>query len=344
MTSLSAIPKVDRMLAWPTVAAALAAHPRSLVLAVIRSVLNESRTLLLRGEPLSLQEPDLSQRFLAILAVRAAPSLRRVVNGTGIIIHTNLGRAPLSRAVASHLDGAAYGYSTLEYDLATGERGNRLDHVAPLLRELTGAEGALVVNNNAAALLLCLTALCSGREGLVSRGELVEIGGEFRIPDIIRQGGAVLREVGSTNRTHLRDYQEAIGPESGLLLKVHQSNFAQVGFTAQVSAERLVPLGREHSLPLLVDAGSGSLMDLTRFGIAGEPTVGEYLRAGVDLVTFSGDKLLGGPQAGIIVGREEYLAPLRRHPLLRALRPDKLTLAALEGTLRLYRDEGEALA
>jgi L-seryl-tRNA(Ser) seleniumtransferase len=344
MTSPSAIPKVDRMLAWPDMAAALAIHPRPVVLTALRAVLDEVRASLLRGEPVSLTEEYLSERFLVTLAAHATPSLRKVVNGTGIVIHTNLGRAPLSRAVAPLIDEVAYGYSTLEYNLATGERGSRLDHVSGLLRELTGAEAALVVNNNAAAVLLALTALCGGREGIVSRGELVEIGGAFRVPDIMRQSGAILREVGTTNRTHLRDYREAIGPETGLLLKVHPSNFAMVGFTAEVVPESLVTLGREHSLPVMLDAGSGCLIDLTRFGIAGEPTVGTYIRAGVDVVTFSGDKLLGGPQAGIIVGREEFLGPLRRHPLLRALRLDKLTLAALEGTLRLYRDERQALA
>ena len=344
MITPASIPKVDRMLTWPVVTSALAFHPRSLVLAAVRAVLDEARAALLRSEPVSLSEESLSERFRVTFAALATPSLRKVVNGSGIIIHTNLGRSPLSRAVAAILDDAAYGYSTLEYNLATGERGSRLDHVAGLLRELTGAETALVVNNNAAAVFLALTALCSRREGIVSRGELVEIGGAFRIPDIMRQSGAILHEVGTTNRTHLRDYREAIGPETGLLLKVHPSNFAMVGFTAEVATESLVALGREHSLPVMVDAGSGCLIDLTRFGITGEPTVGAFIRAGVDLVTFSGDKLLGGPQAGIIVGREEYLAPLRRHPLLRVLRLDKLTLAALEGTLRLYRDERQALA
>ena len=344
MTSLSSIPKVDRMLTWPVVTAALVSHSRPLVLTAVRAVLDETRAALLRRESVSLNEEDLSERFRIALAALVAPSLHKVVNGAGIVIHTNLGRAPLSRAVAAVIDDIAYGYSTLEYNLVTGERGSRLDHVAGLLCELTGAEAALVVNNNAAAVLLALTTLCNRREGIVSRGELVEIGGAFRIPDIMRQSGAILREVGTTNRTHLQDYREAIGPETGLLLKVHPSNFAMVGFTAEVSPESLVALGREKSLPVMVDAGSGCLIDLTRFGIVGEPTVGALIRSGVEVVTFSGDKLLGGPQAGIIVGREEFLGPMRRHPLMRALRLDKLTLAALEGTLRLYRDERQALA
>ena len=344
MTPYSDIPKVDRMLAWPAMTAALREHPRPVVLAALRSVLDTVRKGFLRGEAIPLDESSLSDRFRNALDSATTPTLRKVVNGAGIVIHTNLGRAPLSRAVASALNDAAYGYSTLEYNLATGERGSRLEHVAGLLRELTGAEGALVVNNNAAALLLALTTLGSGREGIVSRGELVEIGGAFRIPDIMGQSGVILREVGATNRTHLRDYEAAISPATGLLLKVHPSNFAMVGFTAEVSPADLVRLGRKHSLPVMVDAGSGCLIDLTRFGISGEPMVREFICAGVDLVTFSGDKLLGGPQAGIIVGKEEFLRPMRNHPLLRALRLDKLTLAALEGTLRLYQDERQALA
>ncbi len=332
------------MLLWPAVTAALREHPRPVVLAALRLVLAVARKGLLRGEVVPLDEDTLSHRFRSALDAAISPSLRKVVNGAGIVIHTNLGRAPLSRAVAPFLDDVAYGYSTLEYDLATGERGDRLEHVAGLLCRLTGAEAALVVNNNAAALLLALTTLCTGREGIVSRGELVEIGGAFRIPDIMGQSGAILREVGSTNRTHLRDYEGAISPATGLLLKVHPSNFAMVGFTAEVAPADLASLGKKYALPTMVDAGSGCLMDLTRFGISGEPTVGEFIRWGVDLVTFSGDKLLGGPQAGIIVGGEEFLRPMRNHPLLRALRLDKLTLAALEGTLRLYLDQRQALA
>ena len=344
MTTCADIPKIDRMLSWPEVTAALREHPRPVVLKALRSTLAAVRKSLLQGEAVVLDEAAISDRFRANLNSVTSPSLRKVVNGTGIIIHTNLGRAPLSRGVAPLLDDVAYGYSTLEYNLATGERGSRLDHVAGLLCELTGAEAALVVNNNAAAVLLALTTLCAGREGIVSRGELVEIGGAFRIPDIMVQSGAILREVGCTNRTHLRDYTAAICPATGLLLKVHQSNFAMMGFTAEVSPSELVALGREQTLPVMVDAGSGSLIDLTRFGVSGEPTVGNLIQAGVDLVTFSGDKLLGGPQAGIIVGREQCLRPMRHHPLMRALRLDKLTLAALEGTLRLYRDERQALS
>jgi L-seryl-tRNA(Ser) seleniumtransferase len=344
MTTFPEIPKVDRMLAWPEVAAALNDHPRPVVLAAVRAVLDEARTALHGSTPVSLSEESLSRRFRDTLAAIAAPSLRKVVNGTGIVIHTNLGRAPLPAAAAAVINDIACGYSNLEYNLATGERGSRLDHLEGLICELTGAESALVVNNNAAALLLALTSLCAGREGIVSRGELVEIGGSFRIPDIMRESGAILREVGATNRTHLRDYREAVGPDTGLLLKVHPSNFAMVGFTAEVAPEGLVALGREYSLPVMVDAGSGCLIDLTRFGISGEPTVGAFIRTGVDVVTFSGDKLLGGPQAGIVVGREAFLGPMRCHPLMRALRLDKLTLAALEGTLRLYRDERQALS
>ena len=343
MTTCAAIPKVDRMLSWPAVAAALREHPRPVVVGALRSTLDAVRQGLLRGELIPLDEDALSDRFRAALAAATSPTLRKVVNGTGIVVHTNLGRAPLSRAVATLLGDVAYGYSNLEYNLAAGGRGSRLDHVVGLLCDMTGAEAALVVNNNAAAVLLALSALCAGREGIVSRGELVEIGGAFRIPDIMRLSGAILREVGTTNRTHLRDYESAICPDTGLLLKVHPSNFALVGFTAEVQPTDLVALGRKHSVPVVVDAGSGCLVDLSTFGISGEPALGEFIRAGVDLVTFSGDKLLGGPQAGIIVGREEYIAPLRKHPLLRAVRLDKLNLAALAGTLRLYRDERQAL-
>ncbi|AJE02019.1 L-seryl-tRNA(Sec) selenium transferase [Geobacter pickeringii] len=346
MTLLKHIPKVDKILEWPGLRELLARHPRPSVLAVVRDVLDTLRVAA-RAETLGeaeLAEAAVTARIERELARLAAPSLRRVVNGTGVVIHTNLGRSPLAVGVRPHLDEIAFGYSNLEFDLDRGERGSRYSHVEKLLCELTGAEAALVVNNNAAAVLLALSALAAGKEVIVSRGELVEIGGSFRIPDVMRQGGAILREVGTTNRTHPRDYRQAVTPETGLLLKVHSSNFAVVGFTAEVPPAELAAIGRESGVPVMADAGSGSLLDLSRFGICGEPTVQEFVAAGIDVITFSGDKLLGGPQAGIIVGRAHFIAPLTKHPLLRALRIDKLTLAALEATLRLYRDERQARA
>jgi L-seryl-tRNA(Ser) seleniumtransferase len=290
----------------------------------------------------AVTDTALSARIERELSLQTALHLRRVVNGTGIVLHTNLGRSPLPPSVRTQLDEIAFGYSNLEMDLATGSRGTRYSHVEELLCTLTGAEAALVVNNNAAAVLLALSSTAAGREAIVSRGELVEIGGAFRIPDVMAQSGVQLREVGTTNRTHLKDYRLAMTEQTGLLLKVHCSNFAIVGFTAEVTATELVALGREAGIPTMVDAGSGNLVDLKRIG-CDETTVQEYVRAGMDIVTFSGDKLLGGPQTGIIVGKRAFIDPMKKHPLLRALRVDKLTLAALEGTLRLYRDERQAL-
>src|ERR687885_486580 len=266
-----------------------------------------------------------------------APRLRRVLNATGVIVHTNLGRAPLAALALERVVEAARGYSNLEYDLADGRRGSRQDHVAEALRRLTGAESALVVNNNAAAVLLALAALAEGREVLVSRGELLEIGDGFRIPDVLSRSGARLREVGTTNRTRAGDYERAIGPETALLLRVHQSNFRVVGFTEQPSLEELAAVAGRHGPPLVDDLGSGVLVHLE-----GEPSAKESLAAGADLVCFSGDKLLGGPQAGGVVGRAGLVERLRRHPLQRALRADKLTLAALEATLGLYLDPERA--
>jgi L-seryl-tRNA(Ser) seleniumtransferase len=260
------------------------------------------------------------------------------------VVHTNLGRSPLADEAEDAIRMVSAGYSNLEFDLASGERGSRYAHVEGLICELTGAESALVVNNNAAAVILALSALAQGREVIVSRGELVEIGGSFRIPDVMRQSGAQLVEVGTTNRTHARDYRSAITDATALLLKVHTSNFAVVGFTADVSVSGMCQVGRDAGVPVMLDAGSGCLIDLSPYGIAGEPTVRQYLESGADVVSFSGDKLLGGPQAGLIAGRREFIEPMKRHPLLRALRMDKLSLAALEATLRLYRDERRALA
>jgi L-seryl-tRNA(Ser) seleniumtransferase len=281
---------------------------------------------------------DLEQRLADEVAAAHRPQLRRVVNATGVIAHTNLGRAPLAAEALARVVEAARGYSNLEYDLARGSRGSRQDHVAPLLGRLTGAEAALVVNNNAAAVMLALAALAEGREVLVSRGELIEIGDGFRIPDVLARSGACLREVGTTNRTRAADYERACGPETALLLRVHQSNFRLVGFTEQPTLAELSQVARSHRVPLVDDLGSGALAAL-----GDEPTARESLTAGADLVCFSGDKLLGGPQAGIVVGRAELVELLRRHPLQRALRADKLTLAALEGTLALHLEAPERI-
>ena len=276
--------------------------------------------------------------MLELAAAHVAPSLRRAINATGVVLHTNLGRAPLATAALERVREVAAGYSNLEYDLATGSRGSRQDHLAALLRRLTGAEDALVVNNNAAAVLLALAALAEGREVVVSRGELIEIGDGFRIPDVLARSGARLVEVGTTNRTRAADYEAMVGPETAAILRVHQSNFRVVGFTERPPLSELAGVARRNAVALVDDLGSGSLVPLED-----EPLVTDSLAAGVDLVTFSGDKLLGGPQAGIVLGRAELVDLLRRHPLQRALRPDKLTLAALEGTLLLYADPERAL-
>jgi L-seryl-tRNA(Ser) seleniumtransferase len=299
-----------------------------------RAVLAQARDEIRAG----VDPGELTARVRAELAALRRPSLRRVLNATGVIVHTNLGRAPLPAAALEHVVEAARGYSNLEYDLQGGARGSRQDHVAAILRRLTGAEAALVVNNNAAALLLALAALAEGREVLVSRGELIEIGDGFRIPDVLARSGARLVEVGTTNRTRVADYERAVNDETALVLRVHQSNFRVVGFTEQPGLGELAALARRHRLQLLDDLGSGALVDL-----ADEPTARTALAAGADLVCFSGDKLLGGPQAGIVVGGADLVERLRRHPLHRALRIDKLGLAALEATLLLYLEPGRAL-
>jgi L-seryl-tRNA(Ser) seleniumtransferase len=299
-----------------------------------RAVLDRAREELRAGA----DPGDLAGRLAAELRALRAPSLRRVLNATGVIVHTNLGRAPLAEEAIAQVVETARGYSNLELDLTEGTRGSRQDHVAALLRRLTGADAALVVNNNAAAVLLALAALGEGREVVVSRGELIEIGDGFRIPDVLMRSGARLVEVGTTNRTRAKDYEKAIGPDTALLLRVHQSNFRVVGFTELPRLEELAAVARRHGLPLVDDQGSGALL-----GLPDEPTAKESLAAGADLVCFSGDKLLGGPQAGIVVGRADLVERLRRHPLQRAVRADKLSLAALEGTLRLYLDAPERI-
>ncbi len=327
------LPAVDRVLRWPAVEALVAAHGRSVVLAAVREELSARRAAQEAGSDASIAEA-VAARALAHLA----PSLRKVFNLTGTVLHTNLGRAPLPPEAIEAMVKVASGASNLEFDLEAGKRGDRDDHVESWLRQLTGAEAATVVNNNAAAVMLLLNTLALRREVIVSRGELVEIGGAFRLPDIMARSGCTLREVGTTNRTHLRDYAEAIGPRSALLLKAHTSNYRVEGFTAAVEEKRLAALAAEKGMPFVVDLGSGTLADLARFGLPHEPTPAETLSNGADLVTFSGDKLLGGPQAGIIVGRADLVARIKKNPMKRAMRCDKLTIAALEAVLRLYAD------
>jgi L-seryl-tRNA(Ser) seleniumtransferase len=319
------LPSVDELLRDER----LAAEPHELAVAAARTALESARSEIEQG----LEPGSLADAAVAELARLRSSALRRVLNATGVLVHTNLGRAPLSAAALARVAEVGAGYSNLEYDLERGERGSRQDHLARLLGRLTGAEAALVVNNNAAAVLLALAALAEGREVVVSRGELIEIGDGFRIPDVLARSGARLVEVGTTNRTRAADYERAIGPETALLLRVHQSNFRVVGFSERPALAELAEVARRHELPLVDDLGSGALA-----AVGDEPTPAERLRAGADLVSFSGDKLLGGPQAGIVVGRAPLVERLRRHPLQRALRADKLTLAALEGTLALALD------
>ncbi len=334
---LREIPKVDDLLRSPALVSLCQNAPRSAVADAVRSVLAELRSSMLAGEAAALpDEAALAARVAECVKCACRPSLRRTINGTGVILHTNLGRACLAEAAAAAVAEVARGYSTLEYDVLTGGRGERYSHVEALLTSLTGAEAAFVVNNNAAAVLLILSALAEGGEVVASRGELVEIGGSFRVPEIMESCGARLREVGTTNKTHLSDYERAIGPDTRALMKVHTSNFRIVGFTESVPRAEMAALGHAHNLVVIEDLGSGSLLDLAQFGIQGEPTVQDSVRAGVDVISFSGDKLLGGPQAGIIIGKKQYIDRLKRHPLTRAMRVDKLTLAALEATLRLY--------
>ncbi len=319
-----------------------AALPRwAIVEAARRAIANRREAIVAAGTDGTVDATIDPAEIVASARTLAGPALRRVINATGVVLHTNLGRAPLAAAARAAIEDTARGYSNLEYDLARGERGSRHDHLRGVLRELTGAEDAIVVNNNAAATVLGLAALATDREIVVSRGELVEIGGSFRLPEILKLSRGILVEVGTTNKTHVRDYETAVTPATGLFLKVHRSNFAIVGFTSEVSAEQLVELGRARGVRTMIDLGSGALLDREtqrRWGLPDEPTVAETVASGADLVTFSGDKLLGGPQAGIAVGTKAAVEAARTHPLMRALRPDKLTIAALAATLRLYRD------
>ncbi|OPY90436.1 MAG: L-seryl-tRNA(Sec) selenium transferase [Syntrophus sp. PtaU1.Bin208] len=347
-TLLRGLPKIDEILHILEKRNLEGRAPREVVRAACREAVENLRRSILSQKsdagkmrlPLAAEIADLVEKRMEALH---RPRLKRVINATGVILHTNLGRAPLCREARDQLLAVAEGYSNLEYDLARGERGKRYDSVRELLCLLAGVEDALVVNNNAAAVLLALNTLAEGREVLVSRGELVEIGGEFRVPEIMEKSGGRLREVGATNRTRLADYERAISPETGLILKVHSSNFKMVGFTEETSLEELVALGKKHSLPVMYDVGSGCFLDLAEYGLPGEPVVRQVAASGVDVLTFSGDKMLGGPQAGIILGRRNLLEKIQRNPLNRALRIDKLTLAALEATLRVYLNPKEAV-
>ena len=332
------IPSVSALLDLTELRVLADAGPRDLVVNAVRRVLDDVR----RGQAPPASDREWAARVAAAVSLAQRPSLRPVLNATGIVLHTNLGRAPLAHAAALAIRTVAGGFSNLEYDLDAGSRGSRYTHCVGLLRELTGAEDAVVVNNGAAALLLALNTVADGRNAIVSRGELVEIGGHFRVPDIMAKSGARLVEVGTTNRTHLADYAGALGPQTAAIVKVHRSNFSMDGFVADVAVPDLVRLAAPQGIPVLHDLGSGLLMPLDRIGLGGEPTAADAVRAGARLVTMSGDKLLGGPQAGIIVGAAAEVARVRENPLTRALRVDKLTLAALEATLALYREPDRA--
>jgi len=340
---LAALPSVDEILKGTHGSKWLSRTPRRIVVQAVREGIEDLRREALAGHITAFSGDDLIREISGKIETLSSFSLVPVINATGVVIHTNLGRASLSESVLKNVVAVSRGYSTLEYDLRSGSRGQRHSHTQRLLREITGAEDAFIVNNNAAAVLLCLNTMARGKEVIVSRGELVEIGGSFRVPDVMTASSAVLREVGTTNKTHLHDYSGAINENTGLLLKVHQSNYKIIGFTADVGIGDLVSMGRDRGIPVMFDLGSGCLLDLKPYGIHGEPTVQEIISAGVDIVTFSGDKLLGGPQGGIIAGRKKYIEPIRKNPLARALRVDKMTIAAFEATLGEYLDPDSAV-
>ncbi len=321
--------------------------PKTVVVNTVRQTLDTRRNRILAADQNfleeSLSDSALMESVKAAVGKAMTPNLKHLVNATGVVVHTNLGRSLLPDVVMENVALIAGRYSNLEYDLEAGKRGSRYSSVEGILCEISGAEAGMVVNNNAAAVLLCLETMARNKEVIVSRGELVEIGGSFRVPDVMAKSGGILREVGTTNRTHLKDYEQAIDEQTALLLKVHRSNYSIVGFTAEVSLKELVALGARHGKPVMEDLGSGTFIDLSKYGLVKEPTVQESVAAGADVVTFSGDKLLGGPQAGLILGKKPILDRVRQNPLARALRIDKMTLAALEATLRLYRDEQKAI-
>lgn len=345
---LKQLPSVDEALKEDRTKQWLETHARALVLDAIRAAIDEKRRAIQRATDGTTPPPDISLAEIlnqaeVLLRELSEPSLQPVINATGVIVHTNLGRSLLSEKALQRVLEVSRSYSNLEYDITAGERGKRHVHIEGILKRLTGVEAATAVNNNAAAVLLCLNTLARGKEVIVSRGELVEIGGSFRVPEVMERSGAILREVGATNKTHLKDYEKAINENTGLLLKVHASNYKIVGFTKEVTAGELAILGKKRNIPVMWDLGSGSFVDLSAYGAGDEPTVQQAVNSGVDVLTFSGDKLLGGPQAGLVIGKQAYLDPIRSNPLMRALRLDKMTLAALDATLSQYLDMGKAV-
>ncbi|NWF75433.1 MAG: L-seryl-tRNA(Sec) selenium transferase [Nitrospirae bacterium] len=340
---LATLPSVDEILKSNQGVELLNAYPRRYVIQAIQKAIDIRRKKILKGEPVDLSEEMLTADIEVIVKRLSSFSLIPLINATGVVIHTNLGRSLLSRSALENIRIVSESYSNLEYDIEEGKRGKRYTHVKRILKEVTGAEDALVVNNNAAAVMLCLNTIAKGKEVIVSRGELVEIGGSFRIPDVMKSSGATLHEVGTTNKTHLSDYEKAINENTALILKVHKSNYRIIGFSGEVPIEDLVGLGQRYHIPVMFDLGSGCILDLRNYGIYDEPAVKDIIKSGVDLTTFSGDKLLGGPQGGVIVGRKKYIEEIQKNPITRAVRIDKLTLAGFEATLMGYVDEEKAI-
>ncbi|MFT5874628.1 MAG: L-seryl-tRNA(Ser) seleniumtransferase [Clostridium sp.] len=340
---LRSLPKIDELLQEETIENELENSMRVLVLDSLRETIESYRKAILNDEIESLTKEEIIIDSIKLLNKKNSMNLRKVINATGTVVHTNLGRSLLSKDAIDAVINVAQNYNNLEYVIESGMRGSRYSHIEDIVMKITGAEAAMVVNNNAAAVMLVLDTLCKGKEAIVSRGQLVEIGGSFRVPEVMKFSGAKLVEVGTTNRTHLYDYEDNISGNTGVFLKVHTSNFKIMGFTQEVAIEDLVKLGSEKDIPVVEDIGSGVLIDYSKYGFVYEPTVQESIKKGIDVVTFSGDKMLGGPQAGIIAGKKKYIDRMKKNQLTRALRIDKMTLAALEGTLKHYLEEAEAI-
>jgi L-seryl-tRNA(Ser) seleniumtransferase len=340
---LRSLPKIDELLQEEIIKQQLESNMRVLVLDSLRETIEFYRKAILNEEIESFTREKVMIDSIKLLNKKNSPKLRKVINATGTVVHTNLGRSLLSKSAIEKVISVSENYNNLEYDVEKGKRGSRYSHIEEIITKITGAEAAMVVNNNAAAVMLVLDTLCREKEAIVSRGQLVEIGGSFRVPEVMKFSGAKLIEVGTTNRTHLYDYEDNISENTGVLLKVHTSNFKIMGFTEEVSIEDLVKLGNAKDIPVVEDIGSGVLIDYSKYGFVYEPTVQESIRKDIDVVTFSGDKMLGGPQAGIIVGKKKYIDRMKKNQLTRALRIDKMTLAALEGTMHHYLEEAEAI-